>query len=153
VRALSQAHRMLARSGWLAVELGELLAAEATDLTRDRVITDGAPLQLPPRLVQPMALVLHELMSNAVEHGALAHTDGTVTVSWAEQPAGIFLEWREHGAQTAGPPDKQGFGLKMLMGLIERQLGGRVATSWAAQGFRAEMTMPVPEKGRPCVEG
>lgn len=142
VDALARAHRLLARSGWMGVELGQLLADGAPTKAEGRVSTRGSSVRLPAPLVQPLALVLHELMSNAAQHGALAHPDGQVVVSQAEGGSHLSLDWQEAGVTALAPPPAPGFGLRILKGIIEHQLGGKVATSWGSPGFRAEIRLP-----------
>lgn len=143
VEALARAHRLLSESGWAGADLRDLVAAELTDAPRQRVAADGPPLLVPAPLVQPLALVVHELVANAAQHGALAVPDGAVDVNWAEQSGRIVLEWRENGARGVKPPAKKGFGLRIVSGLVERQLGGEVKLSWARDGLGAELRVPL----------
>jgi two-component sensor histidine kinase len=101
----------------------------------------GEPSQLPAPLVQPLALVLHELISNARQHGALAQ-GGRVSVGWTEQPGALTVNWQEDGGPDLDSPPKPGFGLRMLGGLVQKQLKGEVRTSWAKPGFSARISVP-----------
>ena len=141
VDALARAHRLLARSGWVGADLGQLLIDEISAPERPRVTVKGDPLQLPAPLVQPLALVLHELMSNARKYGALAQ-GGKVSVSWTEQPGRLTIEWQEHGVYDLGGPPAPGVGLRMLTGVVEVQLSGEATTSWAKPGFGARISVP-----------
>jgi PAS domain S-box-containing protein len=149
VDALARAHRLLAKSAWAGAELGQLVAGETPAGAEARVSMNGAPLQLPAQLVQPLGLIMHELMSNAVKHGALSLQDGRVSVTWAKQPGQLSLNWREEGAKGLASPPEPGFGLRMLVGVVERQLGGKVVTSWDSPGFRAEITWPTGGRSQP----
>jgi PAS domain S-box-containing protein len=142
VDALARAHRLLAKSGWAGADLGQLLAGETPPDAKAHVLTSGSPLQLPAPLVQPLALVFHELMSNAAKHGALARQDGRVMVSWAEQTGHLLLDWQEAGAGPMNSPAKPGLGLRMIVGVVEQQLGGKASTSWSHQGFQARILVP-----------
>ena len=97
-------------------------------------------------LVQPVALGLHEMMSNAVKHGALAHPRGQVAVSAAEHAEQISLSWREHGVMGPTSSPSRGAGLRLLAGIIEQQLGGKVVMSWDMSGHagRDRDTQPAP---------
>ncbi|HEV7254653.1 MAG TPA: PAS domain-containing protein [Mesorhizobium sp.] len=143
VEALARAHRLLAQSGWAGADLNQLMTAEMMDAPRGRVAAGGPSLRVPAPLVQPLALVVHELAANAVQHGALAVPAGVVKVRWAEEAGRILLEWQESGARNVKPPSESGFGLRILHGLIERQLGGKVKMSWDSEGLGAELRVPM----------
>jgi PAS domain S-box-containing protein len=143
VGALARAHRLLAKSSWAGVDVGQLLAGETPLRAKARVRMTGPPVRLPAPVVQPLALVLHELMTNAGKHGALAGDAGHVTVKWQEQPRQFSLDWREMGLIGMASPSEPRFGLRMLTNVVELQLGGKVATWWGGPGFRAEITLPV----------
>jgi PAS domain S-box-containing protein len=146
VDALARAHRLLSEAAWTGVDLGQLVASEAPVKTKERVVASGPPLRLPAPLVQPLALVLHELMSNADKHGALAQREGRVTVSWVARPGQLSLDWREDGAKSAAPPPEPGLGLRLLSAIVEQQLGGTAATSWSSHRYQVEITLPIEEQ-------
>lgn len=139
VEALARAHRLLAEAGWKGAQLARLIRDEAAPSAVD---TQGPPINLPARLVQPLALVLHELVVNAREHGGLAR-DGRTKVWWEALPKKIVLHWKERrsGMTTAAP--KWGLGLSLAHGVIERQLGGRITFKWLADGLEAELELPI----------
>ena len=144
VDAIAQAHRLLAQARWRGVDAGDLvrLAIASHD---GAVRASGPAVTLPARLVQPLAVVLHELMCNAVRHGALAAAGGRVDIAWqpASDPEAITIRWSETGGRAVtGPPPRTGFGLAMVDGILRRQLGGTVALDWNGPGLRAEMTLP-----------
>ena len=113
-----------------------------------RVAAEGPAALLEPRLAVQMALVLHELVSNARQHGALARPGGRVTVDWRIEagPEGrrLGLDWREQGAAPAPPETGTGFGVA----LIERSLaanGGTAVRRAAEDGIAWEIGLPLPE--------
>ena len=141
VDTLARAHRLLANRGWSGAGLEELVAAETN--ARGRSITvQGPPVPLAARLVQPVSLVLHELMSNALAHGALAAPGGTVAVTWGCDGERATLDWRESGSRPVQPPARRGFGLGTIEAVVGRQLGGSVALEWTPQGLHATLAFP-----------
>ncbi|HEV7253695.1 MAG TPA: PAS domain-containing protein [Mesorhizobium sp.] len=148
VEAVARAHKLLAESGWRGADVRELVAAEIANAPRGRVVADGPDLQVPSSYVQPLSLVVHELMANAVQHGALATAAGLLRVMWSEAPGHVTLEWQESGAQDVKQPSRNGFGLRILHTLVERQLGGKVKMSWADQGLGAKLRMPLTGAGQ-----
>jgi CheY-like chemotaxis protein len=82
-----------------------------------------------------MALILHELATNAVKHGALAKPGGNVRVSWSRAEAGqLRVLWQETGGQKTTPPTTQGFGLTVLR-TAASDLGATASYDFTDQGF------------------
>ncbi|WP_270938833.1 PAS domain-containing protein [Falsiroseomonas oryzae] len=159
VAALARAHTLLADGAWQGGALHPLLEAElAAFLPAQRVGTgsgvqpppavtlDGPPLQLAPTATQALAMALHELATNAVKYGALSCLGGVVAVTWtiAAEEKLLRLRWAERGGPPLhGPPDRRGFGSRVLEATIRDQLGGRVRRSWEAAGLVCELEIPL----------
>jgi PAS domain S-box-containing protein len=143
VETLARAHRLLGEAGWLGVDLGRLLAAETPEEHKGCVGAGGASIQLPTPLVQPMALVLHELMTNATRHGSLRHLNGAVEVEWLRLSQSLLMKWRETGAHEVAEPTEAGVGIRLLEGVVTRQLGGDVKWSWPCSGLYLELEVPM----------
>ena len=141
IDALARAHRMLGKTGWTTAAMGDLLALEVPAAFEHRVQIGGPPTRIGARLVQPVTLVIHELMANAVQHGALSREDGQVTIAWEDQRDQIFLRWRERGGPTPAEAPVQGFGLSIAEGIIARQLGGQLDMNWTPGGLDAAITV------------
>lgn len=140
VDALARAHRLLALSNWTSADLGELIAVEggARGLT-----CAGPPVGLPPHLVQPLSLVLHELFSNAREYGGLSRPDARIAVEWEAGSRNLVLRWTEDGVPLDPPtPPRAGLGLELVGGIVTQQLGGTIQLNWRPGGLAAELTMP-----------
>ena len=97
----------------------------------DQVSLSGPSVLLPALIVQPISLVIHELTMNAVQHGALLHSKGRLSVGWNPETDGFDLQWIEVGAAFPTEPVKPGFGTVMIHALVEKQLGGRIELIWA----------------------
>jgi PAS domain S-box-containing protein len=141
VDALARAHRLLASTNWAGADLSDLVAMETPSSASGRVKAEGATAALPARLVQPITLVLHELISNALRHGALVGPNGTIAVEWSAtgDPARLTVTWREVGADLSSDEPTSGFGLMMIKGVVERQLGGTFAPRWRREGLEAKL--------------
>jgi two-component sensor histidine kinase len=95
--------------------------------------------------VQPVAMLLHELATNAATHGALSVPEGRVALSWefTAPEAGLRLSWHESGGPLVGEkPAQRGFGSRLLVSLAERQLGGRLELDWRPEGLAVTLTLP-----------
>jgi PAS domain S-box-containing protein len=140
VDALARAHRLLALSNWASADLGELIAAEGG---AQGLSYAGPPVGLPPHLVQPLSLVLHELFSNAREHGGLSGPDARTAIEWEAAAARLVLRWTEDGVMLASPsPPRAGLGLQLVDGIVTQQLGGTIALTWRPSGLTAELSLP-----------
>jgi two-component sensor histidine kinase len=86
-----------------------------------RLLLAGPPLQLPPRVITFMALILHELATDAGVRGAWSNDVGVVTIGWALGGNDMLeISWQESGGPLTRPPAKPSFALT----LIERGLNG-----------------------------
>lgn len=139
VEAIARVHRILARSSWAGTALNELIADEAY---QDGLQVQGPPAKLSPRLAQPIAIVLHELISNARQHGAFARADGQVNIAWSISPGELLLRWTEFGIHTVSPEPRPGLGLSLVRAVIERQLGGTARMDWKDQSFETLLAVP-----------
>lgn len=78
---------------------------------------EGPDCEIPQASCMPLMLVLHELSTNAVKHGALTAPDGVVTISWelkSEAMPALALRWREHGGPTVAPSGHSGMGSTLM---------------------------------------
>ncbi|WP_160936867.1 HWE histidine kinase domain-containing protein [Teichococcus coralli] len=144
VGALARAHTLLAQENWSGGDLRALIEGELSVYLRSRrVAIYGAGIWLAPEAVQAIAMVSHELTSNAVRHGALAGDEGELAVRWAMLPDGrLKLEWAEEVSAAAGTvqkPRRRGFGLRMVDATVRSQLGGSISLDWRPEGLHCAM--------------
>jgi two-component sensor histidine kinase len=93
-----------------------------------------------------LAVVLHELATNATKYGALSVPAGRVAISWAkldENPSSLRLMWRETGGPPVSPPAKKGFGTTLIERSLPHDLGGSVSLQFLPNGLEAELTFPL----------
>jgi PAS domain S-box-containing protein len=144
VQALARAHAFLAQSQWQAARLRDLLRLQIEPYGLGRATLEGPELRVGATLVQPLALVLHEMIANARTHGCLSASAGGLAVRWTPHDGerGLRLVWEE----TGGPPPPRrrtgGFGSAMVTAIIERQLRGQARLDWPTTGLRAEFIVP-----------
>ena len=143
VHSLALAHRLLAEASWAGADLRKLLLAQTPAAYHDRFVVNGCAITLPPPIVQPLALVLHEMTANAVQHGAFAQGDGTIDVDWISSEDNLVLRWCEAPSQMVTRRNGAGVGLRLLEGIVERQLNGRVSLSWRDRGLVVQLTVPM----------
>jgi len=146
VRALSNAHTLLAQSRWEGADLRALVTKELAPYYREgtpRAYMDGPDLILEPRLAQSVAVILHELTTNAVKYGSLSVPAGHVEVEWSRAPDGhLMLRWGETGGPAVKPPTRKGFGTRVVDQVIRAELGGEARYHWRTEGFSCEIVFP-----------
>ncbi len=146
VAALARAHTLLAERGWASADIGAVAARELGGLPPGTVRLEGPPAALVASAVQPVAMALHELATNAAKHGALSLPEGRISLRWWLDPATgtLRLTWTESGGPPVStPPKRRGFGSRMIEATLEGQLGGSLDLHWHAGGLRAEIALPV----------
>jgi PAS domain S-box-containing protein len=139
VDALARAHRLLGQNGWKSAGLADLVSLELPAAFLSRIAVAGPTIALAPQIVQPVTLALHELMANAVTHGALTQSAGSIDIRWQDLDGRIHLQWRESGRPGLEAKQSEGFGLSLIRTVVERQLGGTIELSWDRDGLNASM--------------
>ena len=142
VDALSRAHRVLAASGWTQAKFGALVTMETGGKPDGQVVLDGPDEYISAKLVQPVTLVLHELMTNAVKHGALSQPSGRIAISWQVAEDNLHVTWSEEAPGAIQQNSEEGIGLRLVINLVERQLRGKFSTEWRGTGVHAKITLP-----------
>lgn len=123
--------------------LAELFAPYQLD-GMDRIAISGDDVRIDDRAATPIALMFHELATNATKYGALSRQDGTVAVTIAPEGAMTVLRWRETGGPVVRPPAAEagGFGSQLIELSAVRQLGGTVTRTWRPEGLWIEIAVP-----------
>lgn len=101
-----------------------------------RLHVDGADVAIDDRSATPLALLFHELATNATKYGALSNDVGTVTVTSLIDGNDIVLVWQEQDGPAVTPPETTGFGAQLIDLSASRQLGGTVVHDWATDGLK-----------------
>jgi two-component sensor histidine kinase len=143
VETLARSHALLSSARWRSVPVAQLIEAEVRPFGNTRVIIGGPDLEIDAEQVQPLALVLHEMLSNAHQHGALSAADGTVTIRWEKAGESLVLEWSESGGPP--PPEERvpRFGSRLIGSTVERQLVGRALFHWKETGLESRIELPL----------
>jgi PAS domain S-box-containing protein len=143
--ALSKSHDLLLRDETDSADLRDILEAElrpyATNSDFERTLSlTGAPVRLGGRAALGLALVVHELATNAAKYGAYSR-GGALDVSWAparDDDGTIILSWLERGGPIVEKPNRRGFG-SVLIETLSSDLGGAIAFDFTPNGLRAEL--------------
>ena len=123
--ALSATDDLILETQGKGAYLQDILNVELRPYERSRILTEGPSILLPPKLALTMAMLVHELATNAAKYGALSSANGQVSIRWSRSDSGLNLEWRESGGPIITAPKSHGFGMLMLTRALE-QFGGSV---------------------------
>ncbi|MGU3389396.1 sensor histidine kinase [Sphingomonas sp. M1A8_2b] len=108
-----------------------------------RLTVTGDDVTIDDRSATPIALMFHELATNATKYGALSTELGTVNVAVATLGTAIVLTWKETGGpQVVEPVEPGGFGSQLIEMSAVRQLGGTIARDWRPDGLIIELAIP-----------
>ncbi|MGX1098782.1 HWE histidine kinase domain-containing protein [Amorphus sp. MBR-141] len=144
LQALSFAHDQVVRGDGGGM-LADLLDAELSPYRNPSttVRLDGPGVWMDGRAFSVLALVLHELATNAAKYGSLSTEAGELAVSWRMDAAGdCVISWEETGGPAVAAPARSGFGSALISRSIPYDLGGRTHVDYASDGVRAELAIP-----------
>lgn len=144
--ALSRVHGLLGQKRWSNVTFQELAEEELAPFgpdVFDRIDMTGPRVALTPSEAQILAMILHELTTNALKHGFLSTPDARLSLSWT-MPGGNRLDvrWHETGVDAGGLSQDQGYGSQLLAEVVQGQLGGEMQRRVTADGIECDLTFP-----------
>jgi PAS domain S-box-containing protein len=148
IQSMADAHSLLSGGRWQGVNLAQLVHQElAPCMAPLNTVVDGPDIVLAPDATQPVALVLHELVTNAAKYGALSSPKGHVSVEWRQQMSGhapgtLLLDWKETGGPPIPASISPGYGTSVIKELIPYELGGAVDLVFAPEGVRCRLEIP-----------
>lgn len=126
----------------------ELLHYDAKE--GDRLLLSGPTVSFQPRAGQFLALAIHELAVNAIEHGSLASSQSRITVEWRHEPdkaeAPLTIVWKESGQASASQPSQDGFGTEMLTHMLRYEFTAQTRLEFEADGLRYTLRIPLSEQ-------
>jgi PAS domain S-box-containing protein len=147
---LSEVHDLLTRERWHGAglqEVAERALSPFDGAASGQVTIGGPPVRLQPGAALTMALVFHELATNAVKYGALSVDDGHVDLSWTFDEADdrVQLTWAESGGPPVKPPARRGFGSRLIEQGLRGELRGSAMMSYRPSGFTCTMQAQTPQ--------
>ena len=144
IQALANVCSLFAETRWIGAEVSAIATKELAPYSDGkRTFTDGPQTLLAPDAAQAIAVVLHELATNAAKYGALSKGDGHVRLEWSDAADGTLrLRWIETGGPITQEPTRTGFGTRIVEQMIAQQKG-KVRFDWRKDGLVCEITLPV----------
>jgi PAS domain S-box-containing protein len=146
IQALANVNSLFVDSHWIGADLSTIATREFapySQKSKTRVRINGPQVLLEPRAAQTIAVVLHELATNAVKYGALSTANGHIDLQWSHEAGGrLHLRWTETGGPAVETPTRMGFGGRVIEQMIG-QLKGETRFDWHPEGLVCEITLRV----------
>jgi PAS domain S-box-containing protein len=144
LQALSKAHSMLSDATWKGADVRELVHDQMSlgAIDERRITVSGPPVSLEPQQALHVALMLHELTTNANKYGALANSDGIISIGWNVRDDRLNMSWIERGSLPIATPEHRGFGTTLIE-QTARADGGDAVVKYGETGVEWEITLPL----------
>jgi PAS domain S-box-containing protein len=155
LQALARAHALLTQTGMQGAELTDLVREQVLlgDANDARISCAGPWSVLDAQSAVHLAMVLHELATNARKYGALSTSEGHLSVHWEFRTNGgrtLLLVWKESGGPQVVAPSTRGFGTTLIEQTLQAH-GGTASLCYAADGVSCEIKLPLPHEDRPTI--
>jgi PAS domain S-box-containing protein len=154
MQSMADADTLLSQSHWEGADLAELTRRQLSPSATDANTTIGGPnVTLTVAATQVLAMVLHELVTNAAKYGALSTPHGRVEVNWnrgsGEDAANLSIAWQEIGGPTVVASPECRYGVSVIRNLVPQELGGSVDLTFAPGGVCCRIEIPIASMPRP----
>jgi len=147
IQALAKLNDLFVESRWTGAELSRIAARELAPYVGEgqmRARIDGPYVLLAPNTAQAVAVILHELATNAAKYGALSVAKGCVEVEWSHAANDrLILTWTEKGGPAVKRPTRQGFGTRVMKRMIRDQHERHLRLDWRLEGLACEIILSV----------
>jgi two-component sensor histidine kinase len=142
--AFAKAHGALAagsqNSGFIRELIDNAVRPHAAE--PEQVTLDGPRIEIGAKPAVALVLAMHEMATNAVKYGALSRRRGRVSVTWKVEGPDLHLEWREKNGPPVSPPERTGFGSRLIHGVLSSELGGNAAIAYEREGVVLTLMAP-----------
>jgi len=148
IHSMADTHSLLSRGRWQGVGLVDVVRHELAPYAKaGNTLVDGPDVVMTADATQVVAMVVHELVTNAAKYGALSTLNGKVSVHWDRRFNGnpepeLWIEWQENGGPPAVIPTREGYGSSVIRNLIPYELGGTVDLAYTTSGVRCKIEIP-----------
>lgn len=142
LRALSEAHQISSGDRPMSGDLETLLRVLLSAYDTERLHLAGPRITLHADVASRMALVIHELATNAAKYGALSVNAGIVRIQWQRTVEGFELHWQEEGGPPVTAPTRTGFGSRLIAATVAAGQG-QASIDYAMSGLSCRLEFPL----------
>ena len=150
LHALAVAHSTLAKSHWSGAWLRDILLLTLQPYmvgSNNQIQFDGPDVELPGILARPTCMVIHELATNAVKHGALSVDSGTVLVTTTlSTDESLQLTWLEKDGPAISAERTSSTGTSLLKGLVSHEMHGTIELNFNESGLHCNIEVPLKDQ-------
>ncbi|MDP3491996.1 MAG: HWE histidine kinase domain-containing protein [Hyphomonadaceae bacterium] len=146
IMALARANDLLTGENWEGASLSDIVAGVSVvhaGNQPDRFTAKGPVVRLSPKAALSLSMAMHELATNAVKYGALSNDAGRVDVSWSVKDGRMRIEWRESGGPSVAPPERRGFGSRLVERGLAGEMGGTAQIAFEPTGVVCVIEAPM----------
>jgi two-component sensor histidine kinase len=143
MRALSATDDLIAKVDGRGCDIRELLLSELGPYGHVRFTLNGERLFLPAKLAVSLALIFHELATNAGKYGAFSSARGMLQVSWSVADGRLNVAWDETEGPPIGTVGEPGFGTKLLQSAL-KAFDGKTEITYLKSGVHCTMQCRIP---------
>ena len=148
VQALARAHSLLTSNTWRGTDMQSLIRDQLMIEGDPRISMSGPSTMLEPQLALHLALVIHELGTNAHKYGALSVPNGALSIRWAvrhdNEGRHLLMQWQERNGPHTEPPAVRGFGTNLIEQSLQAH-GGEATLRYDPVGVTYELKLPLAE--------
>jgi len=152
IQSMAVAHALLSQVNWQGVGVADIVHYQLAPYSaKGNTTTCGPNVTVAAAATEALAMVLHELVTNASKYGALSVTEGRVSVIWECQSKGdadtiLTIMWRETGGPPiSAAPRQSGYGTSLIRDLIPHELGGTVDLTFSSEGVSCTIEIPLKD--------
>lgn len=145
IRALSATDELIVRAGGNGCDIRDLLHSELGPYDHVRFTLNGDALFLPSRLAVSLALIFHELATNAGKYGAFSSARGLLQVSWSVMDDRLTIIWDETEGPAIDAVGKAGFGTRLLKSAL-KPFEGKTEIAFLKTGVHCTMQCRIPRE-------
>jgi PAS domain S-box-containing protein len=144
--AIAATHNVLTDENWSAASLRQIVDGSVTPYRNNasQLTIGGDDLMVSPKPAVVLALAFHELAINALKYGALSVAGGHVDIGWSVTGGErLDISWTERGGPPVRPPERRGFGSRIIELALPNELGGEVDLDYRPEGLRCRIRAPL----------
>jgi two-component sensor histidine kinase len=143
LNALALAQELASREATDATDISELVKQICAPFDLSRFGIAGPPFHLAHDLVPMMALLIHELATNAAKYGALSAPADRVRIEWVQEAATLLVDWHEMDGPPISAPSRSGFGARLMQSAFAPERA-KVTLEYCPGGLRCRISIEIP---------